>query len=83
MAIEFRCEQCGKLLSVDAEPESRVKCPYCKAKVVVPAGLASLPTPQVPGGPPPAYAASGQKVFAGPFVLEKRSPRPTGPARFP
>ncbi len=26
-----------------------VKCPYCRAKVQVPAGVASLPRPQVPG----------------------------------
>ncbi len=49
MAIDFRCENCGKLLSVEAEPSSKVKCPYCKARVLVPAGLASLPRPQVPG----------------------------------
>ncbi|KKL74464.1 hypothetical protein LCGC14_2064630 [marine sediment metagenome] len=53
MTVEFRCEKCGKLLSVDAAPESKVKCPYCKARVLVPAGVASLPRPQVPGQPPP------------------------------
>jgi hypothetical protein len=61
MAIEFRCEKCGKLLSVEAEASAKIKCQYCKATVQVPAGLASLPRPQVPGGtvvtmvaPPPA-----------------------------
>ncbi len=49
MAIDFRCENCGKLLSVEAESSSKIKCPHCKAKVTVPAGLASLPRPQVPG----------------------------------
>ncbi|OPX24126.1 MAG: hypothetical protein B1H04_02695, partial [Planctomycetales bacterium 4484_123] len=52
MAVEFRCEKCGKLLSVDAQPDSKIKCPYCKAKLVVPAGVASLPRPQVPAGAP-------------------------------
>ncbi len=50
MSTEFRCENCGKLLNVEAEPSSKIKCPYCKAKIMVPAGLASLPRPQVPGG---------------------------------
>ena len=54
MAVDFRCEKCGKLLSVEAEPASRVKCPYCKSKVQVPAGLASLPRPQVPSGMTPS-----------------------------
>ncbi len=49
MAIDFRCENCGKLLSVETKEPSKIKCPYCKAKVTVPAGLASLPTPQIPG----------------------------------
>ena len=55
MPVEFRCEKCGKLLNVEAEPGAKVKCPYCKAKVVAPAGVAALPRPQVPPGsaPPP------------------------------
>ena len=60
MAVEFRCEKCGKLLSVDAQPDSKIKCPYCKAKVVVPAGVASLPRPQVPGAVPPPPVSQGQ-----------------------
>ncbi len=50
MPIEFRCEKCGKLLSVEAEPNSKVRCPYCKGKVTIPAGLAAMPRPQVPPG---------------------------------
>jgi len=60
MAVEFRCEKCGKLLSVEAEPNAKVKCPYCKGKVTVPAGLAAMPRPQVPPGasaPAPVQAA--------------------------
>jgi len=48
-AVDFRCEQCGKLLSVEALPGQDVKCPHCQKKVQVPAALASLPRPQVPG----------------------------------
>ena len=47
MKVEFRCENCGKLLNIDAEPSSKIKCPYCKAKITVPAGIASMPTPKV------------------------------------
>jgi len=48
MAVDFRCENCGKLLSVDADAGSSVTCVHCKKKVTVPAGLASLPRPHVP-----------------------------------
>ena len=61
MTIEFRCEKCGKLLSVEGEPPAKVRCQYCNAKVAVPAGLASLPRPQAPpganGAPPPPPGA--------------------------
>ena len=50
-AVDFRCEQCGKLVSVEAEPGQEVACGHCQAVVVVPAALANLPRPQVPGGP--------------------------------
>jgi len=57
MPVEFRCEKCGKLLNMEAERGAMVACPYCKAKVVAPASVASLPRPRVPPGsapPPPA-----------------------------
>jgi DNA-directed RNA polymerase subunit RPC12/RpoP len=49
MAVDFRCEHCGKLLSIDAAPGSEVDCPHCSKQVTVPEGLANLPKPQVPG----------------------------------
>ena len=49
MAAEFRCEECGQMLDVEAEPGSSIKCPHCKKSVTVPAALASLPRPHVPG----------------------------------
>ena len=49
MAIEFRCEHCGALLSADADAGAEVECPHCENVAIVPAGLASLPTPQMPG----------------------------------
>ena len=60
MAVEFRCEECGKLLNVEAEPSDMVKCPNCKARVEVPAGVASLPRPQVPPGARPVQPAQDQ-----------------------
>ena len=52
MGIEFQCEECGRLLNIDTEPGAAVTCPHCNAEVVAPAALASLPQPQVEGGPP-------------------------------
>ncbi len=52
--VDFRCEQCGKLLSVKAQEGQTVKCPHCQKKVTVPNGLASLPRPLVPGNQTPA-----------------------------
>jgi DNA-directed RNA polymerase subunit RPC12/RpoP len=45
---EFRCEQCGKLLSVEALEGQVVNCPHCRKRVAVPRGSASLPRPLVP-----------------------------------
>ncbi len=55
MTVEFRCENCGKLLDIEASPGAQVRCPHCKGKVTVPAALAALPQPQVPdpSAPPP------------------------------
>lgn len=66
MAVDFRCEQCGKLLSVNAEPGSDVKCPHCQKTISVPAGLASLPRPQVPPNAqkPPAAPPTADRQAA-------------------
>ena len=71
MTVDFRCEKCGKLLNVDAEPGSKVRCPHCSKKLRVPAALASLPRPQVPGdagadqsayeAPPPGPPEDGEE----------------------
>ncbi len=68
MAVEFRCEKCGKLLSLEAEPGQSVKCPDCKGKITVPAALASLPQPKVPTASPPLVAAPIQPGAAPPPV---------------
>jgi len=48
MAVDFQCQQCGQLLSIDAEPGQTVNCPHCQKKAVVPEVLAALPRPLVP-----------------------------------
>jgi DNA-directed RNA polymerase subunit RPC12/RpoP len=58
MAVDFRCEHCGKLLTVEAAGDSQVKCPHCKAKTTVPAALAAMPRPQVP----PASSSASQST---------------------
>lgn len=57
MAVEFRCERCGKLLAVEAQPGQKVKCPHCTRSTSVPEGLANLPRPQVAAAAGAAGAA--------------------------
>ena len=75
MTVDFRCEKCGKLLNVDAEPGSKVRCPHCSKKLRVPAALASLPRPQISGGeagidqtanaaPPPSPPDDGEEEMS-------------------
>ncbi|HUT61683.1 MAG TPA: VWA domain-containing protein [Phycisphaerae bacterium] len=57
MNVDFRCEHCGKLLSVQGKTGDEIRCPHCMKMTAVPAGLASLPRPRVgpaaaPGAPP-------------------------------
>ena len=37
MALRFRCEKCGKRLTVNESPGARVTCPHCNQMIVVPA----------------------------------------------
>jgi len=70
MVVEFRCENCGKLLSVEDQPTGKVKCPYCKAKVQVPAGVADLPRPRIPVGAGAAPAESHSETSTQPKPAE-------------
>jgi hypothetical protein len=82
MALNFRCEKCGKLLEIAPGGPSKIKCPYCNARVEVPEALASLPTPKVPAGaatvpppPPPGGAPveehlEGGDLMANPMVAK-------------
>lgn len=80
MILDFRCERCGKLLSVEAAPGATVRCHHCRAKVTVPAALASLPTPQVPAPRPlaPAPAVTGAAAPAEPEQEAEQSEAATG-----
>ncbi len=49
MAVEFRCEHCGELVSADGPAGQEVTCPYCESVTIIPEGIASLPSPQIPG----------------------------------
>lgn len=53
MSVEFKCEHCDMLLSADVAAGGQVTCPHCQSVTVVPEGLASLPSPMVPGESPP------------------------------
>ncbi|MHC4986574.1 MAG: vWA domain-containing protein [Planctomycetota bacterium] len=78
MPVEFRCEHCDAMLAADADAGVEVQCPECGQISVVPAGLASLPSPQMPGEelpaadagappppPPPAPETSGDEQGEG------------------
>ncbi len=49
MAVDFRCEHCGKLLNIEGPTGETVECPHCHKQATVPEGLASLPRPQMEG----------------------------------
>lgn len=49
MATIFTCEHCDRLLSVPTDRPGAVICPYCRRRTKIPAALADLPSPRVPG----------------------------------
>lgn len=56
MPIEFRCQQCGKLLRVgDESAGKQAKCPSCGSVQAIPAASTA---PEVPSAPPMARPAS-------------------------
>ncbi|MEI7837067.1 MAG: vWA domain-containing protein [Planctomycetota bacterium] len=57
------CEKCGAGVSVDPNsPPKKIKCPQCHSRVTVPAGLAALPSPKVPGSPGVAAVAAAPEA---------------------
>lgn len=91
MSVDFRCENCGKLLTADATPGGSIKCPHCNKKATVPDALANLPRPQVPpsAGVAAAYANASAKAAppaapagapaAGPSDQEMEQPAESDP----
>lgn len=63
MPIEFRCDQCGKLLRTGDETAGKqAKCPSCGTVQPIPTPLSSTHPPARPQGGPPAgspFAAGG------------------------
>lgn len=63
MPIEFRCDQCGKLLRTGDETAGKqAKCPSCGTVQPIPTPLSSTHPPAGPQGSPPAgspFAAGG------------------------
>ncbi len=89
MAIEFRCEQCGKLLRTgDETAGKRAKCPTCGTIANIPAATTEPASPGPPpeagspfgGGapipPPDQPAASGdENPYASPGDFDPAAPR--------
>jgi len=48
MTLDFRCEKCGKMLKLQADPGEKVRCTNCRAWTRVPALFGQLPRPNVP-----------------------------------
>ncbi len=64
MAVDFRCENCGKNISAEENTGASMRCPHCQKTVTVPAALASLPRPLVPKDAPVAAAPAAAKSAA-------------------
>lgn len=60
MALRFRCEKCGKRLTVNEGPGAEVTCPHCNQTIVVPADA------QGPDGAPAPAVAEPVAVTAEP-----------------
>lgn len=76
MAAEFKCEKCGKLLSLDATVGQTVTCTHCGSRIEVPA------TAQMTEGPAPAAAPSATPV-AKPAKGDRAAAQPTQPTDEP
>lgn len=77
MAVDFRCEHCGKSIGANADPGASMRCPHCQKMTVVPTALASLPRPLVPkeiNNPTPTSPPPPAPVAASPQGLEEEVP---------
>ena len=72
MKLDFRCNRCGKMLKIEADPGGRIRCPNCQGWTKVPALLGQLPHPNVPpnaDAPPVRIAVRDESEQASPVVL--------------
>lgn len=53
MTLDFRCDKCGKMLKLQADPGTKVRCTNCRCWTKVPALFGQLPRPNVPPDPQP------------------------------
>lgn len=68
MAVEFRCDHCGKLNRQEVSTGADVVCEHCGQSTNVPEALASLPTPKVPPEQPETETEDAQEtVLSGPM----------------
>jgi len=81
MATEFRCEKCGAMISTDAEAGAMTRCSTCRKRVPVPAGLAMLARPQMPGGANPGAESAPRQASPAPASDEAEAPMMTTMAR--
>jgi biopolymer transport protein ExbD len=70
MAIRFKCKLCGKTLSAPPKVAGRkLKCPYCRAEVVVPAAGEAAAVAKNTAEPTPAADAQGTPHSDHPMLL--------------
>ncbi|MGC9455074.1 MAG: vWA domain-containing protein [Phycisphaerae bacterium] len=67
MAVEFRCDHCGKLNRLEASAGQEAVCVHCGQTTQVPEALASLPTPQVPDQEQSLEEPVGETLLSGPM----------------
>ncbi len=70
MAVEFRCDKCGRLISTDAAGEGKLRCPGCGRRTAIPDALARLPQPQCPDEGPVAASADATDAARHPAAGE-------------
>jgi hypothetical protein len=80
MAIKFTCDTCGKTVSApDQAAGKRGRCPYCQAKITIPAAgqpagpPTTAPAPPAPAAPMPSEPPGGPPP---PPVAEAPAPPP-------
>ncbi|MFP3937200.1 MAG: vWA domain-containing protein [Phycisphaerae bacterium] len=69
MAVEFRCDHCGKLNRRDSAAGGDAVCEHCGRTARVPEALASLPTPQIPANESEDHLPGGDPLLSGKMAV--------------